>query len=70
MKRTTYKLRTIWNDGHSATNPIGFDTETEAKAAAKAEFEAKKAAEKKMISEDAEWSGDDFVEQSDALARG
>ena len=39
--------------------------QSEAKAATKAEYEAKT-----MISQDAEWSGDDFVDQSDALARG
>ena len=31
---------------------------------------AEKTAAKKMITADAEWSGDDFVEQSDALSRG
>jgi dihydropyrimidine dehydrogenase (NADP+)/dihydropyrimidine dehydrogenase (NAD+) subunit PreA len=39
--------------------------QTGRKAAAKAVEEAKK-----MISSDIEWSGDDFVKQSDALARG
>ncbi len=39
--------------------------QTERKAAAKAVEEAKK-----MIGSDIEWSGDDFVRQSDALARG
>ena len=39
--------------------------QSEAKAVAKAEYEAKK-----MIHQDSEWSGDDFVDQSDALARG
>jgi hypothetical protein len=37
----------------------------EARAAAKAAHEAKK-----MIQADDQWSGDKFVEQSDALARG
>jgi len=42
------------------------------RAKKKAEFEAKKAAQVdgKMVLEDAQWSGDDFVKQSDALARG
>ena len=39
--------------------------QSEAKAVAKAEYEAKQ-----MIRQDSEWSGDDFVDQSDALARG
>jgi len=39
--------------------------QTERKAAAKAAEETKK-----MIASDIEWSGDDFVKQSDALARG
>lgn len=38
--------------------------QAEARAAKKAEHE------KQMIKEDAQWDGDDFVEQSDALARG
>ena len=45
-----------------------------ARARKKAEFDAKQAASKdpdeNMIREDAQWSGDDFVEQSDALSRG
>ena len=45
-----------------------------ARAKKKAEFEAKKEGKKltddKMIREDAQWSGDEFVKQSDALARG
>ena len=40
-----------------------------ARAKKKAEFEAKKSTEK-MVLEDAQWSGDDFVKQSDALSRG
>ena len=43
--------------------------QSEARAAKKAKFEAKKA-EDSMIREDAEWTGDDFVNQSDALSRG
>jgi dihydropyrimidine dehydrogenase (NADP+)/dihydropyrimidine dehydrogenase (NAD+) subunit PreA len=39
--------------------------QTERKAAAKAAGEARK-----MIGSDIDWSGDDFVKQSDALARG
>jgi dihydroorotate dehydrogenase subfamily 1 len=39
----------------------------EARDAKRAEAEARK---KSMITEDAEWNGDDFVKQSDALARG
>ena len=39
--------------------------QAEARAAKKAAHE-----KEKMIKEDAEWDGDDFVEQSDALARG
>ncbi|MEQ8211628.1 MAG: NAD-dependent dihydropyrimidine dehydrogenase subunit PreA [Lacipirellulaceae bacterium] len=39
--------------------------QAEARAAKKAEHE-----KKQMIKQDAEWDGDDFVEQSDALARG
>ena len=39
--------------------------QAEARAKKKAEFEAKK-----MIREDDQWTGDDFVDQSDALARG
>ena len=39
--------------------------QAEARAAKKSE-----SAKKKMITGDAEWSGDDFVDQSDALARG
>ena len=52
--------------------------QTEARAKAKAEYEAKKAATseetkqaaKMIVSDDAEWSGEDFVQQSDALSRG
>ena len=43
--------------------------QAEARAAKKAEFEAK-AADDKMIREDASWTGEDFVKQSDALSRG
>jgi dihydropyrimidine dehydrogenase (NADP+)/dihydropyrimidine dehydrogenase (NAD+) subunit PreA len=39
--------------------------QTEARAAKKAEHERKK-----VVSSDAEWKGDDFVKQTDALARG
>jgi dihydropyrimidine dehydrogenase (NADP+)/dihydropyrimidine dehydrogenase (NAD+) subunit PreA len=39
--------------------------QAEARAAKKAEHDRKK-----MIRADAEWNGDDFVDQSDALARG
>ncbi|TWT77134.1 NAD-dependent dihydropyrimidine dehydrogenase subunit PreA [Posidoniimonas polymericola] len=39
--------------------------QTEARAAKKAEHE-----KKKMVKADTEWDGDDFVDQSDALARG
>ena len=39
--------------------------QAEARAAAKAKHDAKK-----MIRADDQWSGDEFVEQSDALARG
>ena len=38
--------------------------QAEARAAAKAQHD------KRMIRDDAQWSGDDFVDQSDALARG
>jgi len=38
--------------------------QAEAREAAKAEHG------KKMIRDDAQWTGDDFVDQSDALARG
>ncbi|QDU88049.1 NAD-dependent dihydropyrimidine dehydrogenase subunit PreA [Pirellulimonas nuda] len=44
--------------------------QAEARAAKKAEAQSQKAQQKKMIQGDAEWSGDDFVDQSDALARG
>jgi dihydropyrimidine dehydrogenase (NADP+)/dihydropyrimidine dehydrogenase (NAD+) subunit PreA len=40
--------------------------QTERKAAQKAAAEAPK----KMVAADGEWSGDEFVKQSDALARG
>ena len=43
--------------------------QAEARAAKKAEFEAK-AADDRMIREDARWTGEDFVKQSDALSRG
>jgi len=39
--------------------------QAEARASKKAEHDAKK-----MVRDDAQWDGDDFVEQSDALARG
>ena len=42
--------------------------QTERKAKQKAEADA--AAAKKMVKADGEWSGDEFVKQSDALARG
>jgi dihydropyrimidine dehydrogenase (NADP+)/dihydropyrimidine dehydrogenase (NAD+) subunit PreA len=42
--------------------------QTERKAKDKAA--AEEAAVKKMVKADGEWSGDDFVKQSDALARG
>jgi hypothetical protein len=38
--------------------------------AAAAEKAAAAAAPKKMVAADSEWSGDEFVKQSDALARG
>ena len=44
--------------------------QAEARAAKKAEAQSKAAEPKKMIKGDAEWTGDDFVDQSDALARG
>jgi hypothetical protein len=34
------------------------------------ENDAEEAAAKKMVRADGEWSGDEFVKQSDALARG
>jgi hypothetical protein len=37
---------------------------------AKDKAAAEEAAVKKMVKADSEWSGDDFVKQSDALARG
>jgi dihydropyrimidine dehydrogenase (NADP+)/dihydropyrimidine dehydrogenase (NAD+) subunit PreA len=43
--------------------------QTERKAAA-AEKAAAVEASKKMVLADSEWSGDEFVKQSDALARG
>ena len=53
------------------------EIQAEARAKKKAAFAAKKAAEAgkgadadKMIRKDAEWTGDDFVDQSDALSRG
>ncbi len=44
--------------------------QAEAREAKKAEAQSQKAQQKKMIKGDAEWTGDDFVDQSDALARG
>lgn len=44
--------------------------QAEARAAAKAQREARQAGAKRMITADAEWTGDDFVEQTDALSRG
>ena len=45
-----------------------------ARAKKKADFKAKQemkgAGDDKMIREDAQWTGDDFVKQSDALSRG
>lgn len=59
--------------GHSldyfTTHARLVEIQSESRVAAKERLEAKKAAEK-MIREDAEWSGDDFVEQSEALSRG
>ena len=47
------------------------EIQAEARAKRKAESAAKKAtADEKMIREDAQWTGDDFVDQSDALSRG
>ena len=49
------------------------EIQAEARAKKKAAHAAKKAAESgddKMIREDAQWTGEDFVDQSDALARG
>ena len=50
------------------------EIQAEARAKRKAESAAKTAAaaqqDEKMIREDAQWTGDDFVEQSDALSRG
>jgi dihydropyrimidine dehydrogenase (NADP+)/dihydropyrimidine dehydrogenase (NAD+) subunit PreA len=52
------------------------EIQAEARAKKKAAHAAKKAAEagdgadEKMIREDAQWTGDDFVDQSDALSRG
>jgi len=49
------------------------EIQAEARARKKAAHAAKKAAEAsddKMIREDAQWTGDDFVDQSDALSRG
>ena len=49
------------------------EIQAEARAKKKAAHAAKKAAESgddKMIREDAQWTGDDFVDQSDALSRG
>src|SRR5882757_5343999 len=43
--------------------------QTERKAAQKAATAAAAAPQKKMVLADGEWSGDDFVKQSDALAR-
>ncbi|QDT69250.1 NAD-dependent dihydropyrimidine dehydrogenase subunit PreA [Planctomycetes bacterium MalM25] len=44
--------------------------QAEARVAKKALSQAKQPDAKKMIKGDEEWSGDDFVDQSDALARG
>ena len=44
--------------------------QTEARAAKKAAADAAKESANKMIKADEEWTGDDFVDQSDALARG
>ena len=44
--------------------------QAEARAAAKAQREARQAGAKRMITADAEWTGDNFVEQTDALSRG
>lgn len=51
------------------------EIQAEARAKRKAESAAKKKAavaqqDEKMIREDAQWTGDDFVQQSDALSRG
>ncbi len=50
------------------------EIQAKVRAEKKAAFAAKKAAEagndEKMIREDAQWTGDDFVDQSDALSRG
>ncbi len=44
--------------------------QAEARAAKKAASQTDDLSSKKMVRDDAEWSGDDFVDQSDALARG
>lgn len=44
--------------------------QAEAREAKKAQSQAAQSDKKKMIKGDAEWTGDDFVDQSDALARG
>ena len=44
--------------------------QAERKAAQKAAAAAAAAPAKKMVAADGEWTGDDFVKQSDALARG
>ena len=44
--------------------------QAEARAAVKAELAVRQAGGRPMITEDAEWSGDDFVQQTDALSRG
>ena len=48
------------------------EIQAEARAKKKAAHAEKKAAEAgdKMIREDDQWTGDDFVDQSDALSRG
>jgi dihydropyrimidine dehydrogenase (NADP+)/dihydropyrimidine dehydrogenase (NAD+) subunit PreA len=64
-----HKFETISDfKGHSVqyftTHADLVKRQAEARAAAKAEHD------KKMIRDDAQWSGDDFVDQTDALARG
>ncbi|MEM6331265.1 MAG: NAD-dependent dihydropyrimidine dehydrogenase subunit PreA, partial [Planctomycetota bacterium] len=44
--------------------------QAEAREAKKAAAQAAKDKAKQMITADEEWTGDDFVDQSDALARG
>jgi dihydropyrimidine dehydrogenase (NADP+)/dihydropyrimidine dehydrogenase (NAD+) subunit PreA len=64
-----HKFETISSfKGHSVqyftTHADLVKRQLEARAVAKAQHD------KKMIRDDAQWSGDDFVDQSDALARG